>query len=216
MRGHVTPGGPALRFPLAPDLACLKLSVGPLDNNSYLILPSQGPAMLIDAPTDVQRLLEVIGDRDLSVVVTTHCHRDHLGALADVVAVTGATPICGTADRAAIAAASGVDCRPVWTGDNLACQGYDFEVIGLVGHTPGSIALVSPGLPVHIFSGDALFPGGVGKTSSPEAFESLYRDVTGEIFDRFADDTVIHPGHGDDTTLGAERPQLAEWQNRGW
>ena len=92
-------------------------------------------------------------------------------------------------------------------------------MIGLVGHTPGSIALVLRGTgtgPTHIFSGDSLFPGGVGKTDSPADFASLLDDVTGKIFDRFCDQTIIHPGHGDSTTLGAERPQLAQWRARGW
>ena len=67
-----------------------------------------------------------------------------------------------------------------------------------------------------MFTGDCLFPGGVGKTSDPEAFESLLDGVESKIFDRFGDDTVIYPGHGDDTTIGAERPKLAEWRERGW
>ena len=70
--------------------------------------------------------------------------------------------------------------------------------------------------PTHIFSGDSLFPGGVGKTDSPADFASLLDDVTGTIFDRFCDQTIIHPGHGESTTLGAERPQLAQWRARGW
>ena len=64
--------------------------------------------------------------------------------------------------------------------------------------------------------GDSLFPGGVGRTNNPEDFDSLYHDVTTKLFDRFGDDTVVRPGHGAGTTLGAERPHLAEWRERGW
>ncbi|MET0448332.1 MAG: MBL fold metallo-hydrolase, partial [Aeromicrobium sp.] len=94
----------------------------------------------------------------------------------------------------------------------------ELEVIELVGHTPGSIALAydDPDGIVHLFTGDSLFPGGVGKTWSPEDFVTLVDEVETKIFDRFPDDTRIYPGHGHDTTLGAERPHLAEWRERGW
>lgn len=96
--------------------------------------------------------------------------------------------------------------------------GVGLEVIGLVGHTPGSIALVhAPASgPVQLFTGDSLFPGGVGRTWAASDFDTLLGDVTRLLFDRFDDDTVVWPGHGLPTTLGAERPQLAEWRARGW
>jgi glyoxylase-like metal-dependent hydrolase (beta-lactamase superfamily II) len=89
----------------------------------------------------------------------------------------------------------------------------------LVGHTPGSIALVydDPTGAPHLFTGDCLFPGGVGNTwQDPARFESLYADVVSKLFDRLPDETWVYPGHGDDTTLGAERPHLQEWRERGW
>ena len=90
-------------------------------------------------------------------------------------------------------------------------------MIGLVGHTPGSIALAYTGGGVpHLFTGDSLFPGGPGKTHVEEDFTSLMDDLERKVFDVFGDDTVVHPGHGDDTTLGAERPHLTEWRARGW
>jgi len=92
------------------------------------------------------------------------------------------------------------------------------EVIALRGHTPGSIALAyrEPTGPVHLFTGDSLFPGGPGATRSPESFASLMADLTERVFDRFDDDTAVYPGHGLSTTLGAERPHLDEWRARGW
>jgi glyoxylase-like metal-dependent hydrolase (beta-lactamase superfamily II) len=68
----------------------------------------------------------------------------------------------------------------------------------------------------HLFTGDSLFPGGPGRTTSPQDFAGLMDDLEAKVFGRFDDATVVHPGHGDDTTLGAERPQLAEWRARGW
>ena len=95
--------------------------------------------------------------------------------------------------------------------------------ITLHGHTREGLAIAfdpqsSLGVkaPVHVFTGDSLFPGGVGKTSSPEAFNRLLDDVTHKLFDVYDGSTCIHPGHGDDTTLGAEYPHLAEWRERGW
>ena len=93
------------------------------------------------------------------------------------------------------------------------------EVIHLVGHTPGSIALLyrDPDGTAHLFTGDSLFPGGVGNTErTPDGFTSLINDVERKLFDRLPDDTWFYPGHGKDSTLGAERPHLAEWRARGW
>ena len=92
------------------------------------------------------------------------------------------------------------------------------DVIALRGHTPGSVALAlddGDGR-VHLFTGDSLFPGGPGKTPDTEAFTSLMDDLEARVFDVYPDDTVVHPGHGDSTTLGAERPHLEEWRERGW
>ena len=69
---------------------------------------------------------------------------------------------------------------------------------------------------MHLFTGDSLFPGGVGKTDTPDKFNSLLNDVESKLFARFGDDTVVYPGHGDDTTIGNERPHVGEWRERGW
>jgi glyoxylase-like metal-dependent hydrolase (beta-lactamase superfamily II) len=95
----------------------------------------------------------------------------------------------------------------------------DLTVIGLRGHTPGSVALLWRGGDDgdHLFTGDSLFPGGVGATrGDPERFRSLLDDVEQRIFAELPDETWVYPGHGDDTTLGAERPHLGEWRERGW
>lgn len=194
------------------------LSVGPMDNNAYLLVDG-GTAVVVDAAADAPALLRALGDTPLAAVVTTHRHHDHLGALAAVVGATGARAYAGTPDAGAVAEATGVAVRGLWDGDVVAVGDTQLEVIGLVGHTPGGIALAhtpDDGTPVVLFTGDSLFPGGVGRTHSPEEFASLFSDVTARLFDRFADDTVVHPGHGRATTLGAERPHLDEWRHRGW
>jgi glyoxylase-like metal-dependent hydrolase (beta-lactamase superfamily II) len=92
------------------------------------------------------------------------------------------------------------------------------SIIHLRGHTPGSIAVVydDPTGHPHLFTGDSLFPGGVGKTTSADNFASLINDVEDRLFAVLPDDTWFYPGHGDDSTLGEERPSLAEWRARGW
>ncbi len=216
---HVEPGGPPLTLRLSDDVAMTKISVGPMDNNAYLIVPDSGGAVLIDAADDDTRLLELIGDREVAVIITTHRHGDHWQALPSVAEATKAQLVCGRPDVGAIATGAWVEgLVGAWDGDAVTVGDGELEVIGLVGHTPGSIALAYTGAGgvVHLFTGDSLFPGGPGRTLSPADFTSLMDDLEAKIFARFDDRAVVHPGHGDDTTLGAERPQLAEWRARGW
>lgn len=192
--------------------------VGPMGNNTYLLSTRDGDALLIDAPTEPETIKSLVGDATVGTLLTTHRHPDHIGALAEIAEWTGARTVCGTPDAQAIEQATGVACEGLWTGDELRLGEHRLGIIGLVGHTPGSITVVvrpSAG-PVQLFTGDSLFPGGVGKTGSPEDFTSLLDGVVTQIFDVFDDDTVVWPGHGDSTTLGVERPQLSQWRERGW
>lgn len=213
--GNVSPGGaPDVRE--LPDLVITKLSVGPMDNNVYLLRCKEtGDQVLIDAANEAERILDLIGHGGLSTVVTTHRHRDHWGALADVVTETGAMSVAHAADAGELP----VVHATVADGDTIEVGDCRLEVIHLVGHTPGSIALLyrdPTGIP-HLFTGDSLFPGGVGNTrGNPADFASLIGDVERKLFDRLPDETWFYPGHGRDSTLGAERPSLPEWRARGW
>jgi glyoxylase-like metal-dependent hydrolase (beta-lactamase superfamily II) len=213
--GDVTPGGP-------PDVRTLdaltitKVSVGPMDNNAYLLrCRATGSLLLIDAANEAPRLLSLLGDHPLSTVVTTHRHMDHWVALEAVVAETGARSIAHAADAGELPVTSDT----VHDGDVITVGDCRLEIIHLVGHTPGSIALLydDPAGIHHLFTGDSLFPGGVGNTKgNRKDFESLIGDVERKLFDRLPDDTWFYPGHGKDSTLGAERPSLPEWRARGW
>jgi glyoxylase-like metal-dependent hydrolase (beta-lactamase superfamily II) len=212
--GTVTPGGPPDVRELA-HLIVTKVSVGPMDNNAYFVrCRDTGAELLIDAAAEPERLLATVGDGPLVTVVTTHSHRDHWGALADVVAATGATTVAHSDDARAIAVPTAV---VVHDGDTVTVGTCALTVIHLGGHTPGSIALLydDPQGTPHLFTGDGLFPGGVGKTTS-ETFPTLYGNVVAKVFDRLPDETWVYPGHGDDTVLGNERPSLAQWRERGW
>lgn len=213
--GEVYPGGPPAVRAL-PELTITKVSVGPMDNNAYLLhATATGEQLLIDAANEPERLLSLSCPAGMSIVVTTHQHADHWQALAQVVDATGARSLAHEADAGGLPVVSGT----VADGDEIRFGGCVLEVIHLVGHTPGSIALLyrdPTGIP-HLFTGDSLFPGGVGNTQGdPARFASLMEDVQRKIFDRLPDETWFYPGHGKDSTLGAERPALPQWRARGW
>lgn len=212
--GAVKPGGPAATREL-DAVTITKFSVGAMDNNVYLLrCRATGQQLLIDAADDAERIMSEVGEAGLSAVVTTHRHWDHIRATAQVVARTKARCLAHVDDAAEIPAVSDT----LVDGDTIRFGEAAVEVIHLVGHTPGSIAVLyrDPAGDPHLFTGDSLFPGGVGKTDSPQAFQSLIGDVEHKLFDALPDGTWVYPGHGNDTTLGAERAQLPQWRERGW
>ncbi|GAA2371015.1 hydrolase [Catellatospora methionotrophica] len=198
------------------ELVISKVSVGPHDNNAYLLrCRSTGEQLLIDAANDADTLLALIGDGGLATVVTTHRHGDHWQALAEVVERTGAVAFAHPDDAEELP----VKAQTVAEGQTVRVGQAELEVIHLVGHTPGSIALLyrDPHGHPHLFTGDSLFPGGVGNTwGDPQAFASLLHDVETKLFARLPDETWFYPGHGKDSTLGRERPSVPEWHARGW
>jgi glyoxylase-like metal-dependent hydrolase (beta-lactamase superfamily II) len=216
--GDVQVGGAADTRDL-DGLTVTKIAVGPYDNNAYLLrCASTGQGLLIDAAAEPDRLIEMIGDTPVGVIVTTHRHPDHWQALADLQRHTGAEVVAHEADAAELPVKA---TRLASHGERLSFGDVTLAVIHLRGHTPGSIALCydaagrledSP----HVWTGDSLFPGGVGKTTTPETFTSLLNDVSERLFEPLPDPTWVYPGHGKDTTLGVERPHLAQWRERGW
>ena len=219
--GEVKPGG----SPDVRELGALTITKIAVDqqmsNNCYLLrCRATGAQVLVDAAAEPERLLPLIGAAGLTTVVTTHQHWDHHRALRAVVDATGAEVVAGTPDAAAITEQTGVEVtRPVGQGDRVAVGDCTLEVITVAGHTPGSIALLydDPQGSPHLFTGDSLFPGGVGNTFGDEAaFAQLIDEVETKLFQRLPDDAWFYPGHGNDSTIGAERPHLAEWRSRGW
>jgi len=216
--GHVDSGTAARRT--LPGVTIVKASVGPMDNNAYLVTCSAtGKTLLIDAANDADMLLDLIRAHapDVSLIVTSHQHFDHWQALEAVAHGTGAPTAAHEIDAEPLPVAPD---RLLADGDTIQIGELTFDVIHLRGHTPGSVALAlhgpATGGVTQLFTGDCLFPGGVGKTWQPGDFDQLIDDVSTRVFDRFGDETVVYPGHGDDTTLGAERPHLAQWRERGW
>lgn len=217
--GHVDPQGePSTRT--LPRISITKMSVGSMDNNTYLLTCRQtGDALLIDAADENEKILDLLGvgpDRPrLRSIVTTHRHGDHWQALPAVAGMTGANLYAGAEDAAELPVPMDFE---LLHGDTVPLGESELAVIALRGHTPGSIGLLyrDPDGTGHLFTGDSLFPGGPGRTTSPENFTSLMDDLESRVFGELPDDTWIYPGHGDDTVLGEERPHLAEWRARGW
>jgi glyoxylase-like metal-dependent hydrolase (beta-lactamase superfamily II) len=203
-----------------PGLTITKVAVGPYDNNAYLLrCTATGEQLLVDAANEAARLLELVGDRPLHRIVTTHRHQDHWQALSAVADETQAAVVAHPFDAEVLPIPV---TEPVQHGDVIRVGSAELEVIHLRGHTPGSVALLYDaggelaGAP-HLFTGDSLFPGGVGNTwGDPTLFNQLLTDVVERVFDRLPDATWVYPGHGKDTSLGKERPSIPEWRARGW
>jgi glyoxylase-like metal-dependent hydrolase (beta-lactamase superfamily II) len=214
-RGHVDPGGPAIRRVVAvggAEVEVRKLSVGPMDNNAYLLTDlGTSRALLIDAANEPDRLLRELEGVELDAIFTTHGHFDHVQALGPVAEATGALTWLHPGDADMVPREAD---RAAADGDVLRFGDAEVHLIHTPGHTPGSTCLLlGDG---HLFTGDTLFPGGPGNTfGNADAFARIMQSLRERLF-VLTDDTWVYPGHGDDTTLGAERPQLEEWQARGW
>jgi glyoxylase-like metal-dependent hydrolase (beta-lactamase superfamily II) len=217
--GDVSVGGPAQTREL-PGLTITKVAVGPMNNNAYLLhCTNTGERLLIDAANEPETLLNLLGGQELATIVTTHQHQDHWVALEAVSQATSAATIAHEKDAGALPV---TPSHLVGHGDTVSVGDCSLRIIHLRGHTPGSIALVfdaggeladQP----HLFTGDSLFPGGPGNTQQDsERFNSLITDLEDRIFGELPDGTWVYPGHGGDTTLGAERPHVPEWRARGW
>jgi glyoxylase-like metal-dependent hydrolase (beta-lactamase superfamily II) len=215
--GTVQVGGP-IDVRRLPGLTIAKLAVGPMSNNAYLLRCTQtDEGLLIDAANEPERLRELIrlDGPPVAAILTTHRHPDHWQALAELTDDADAANYAGIDDADELPVS--VDER-LTHGDVITVGDATLEIIALRGHTPGSVAVLyrDPEGTPHLFTGDSLFPGGVGRTASPEDFTSLVDDVEARVFATLPDETWFYPGHGNDSTLGAERPHLAEWRERGW
>ncbi len=205
------------------DTTVAVTTVGDMDNNCYLIA-CDGQGLLIDAADDAEHLLDMAKALKVEItdVLTTHQHFDHTRALQEVLEATGATHHAPRKDAEGIPApADEVYGNDEGIPELLRLTGHAAElqpkVVELRGHTPGGLAVLLENVEdaPRAFTGDSIFPGGVGKTDSPEAFSQLLTDVEQRILS-LPQGTRIHPGHGDSTTVGAELPHVDEWRQRGW
>ncbi|MBK4150769.1 MBL fold metallo-hydrolase [Corynebacterium macginleyi] len=197
------------------ELQLHQISVSEMDNNCYL-LTAGDEGLLVDAADDAPAILDMAHEAgvDITAVLTTHRHWDHVRALGEILQTTKAKHYASFIDSPAIPEDVDVELRE---GDSIEFAGMKLPVIILRGHTPGGVALVATVDGVtNLFVGDSVFPGGLGRTTSEGDFVRLYKDVTQRIFEDFPDDAIIRPGHGKSTTLGEERPKLGDWWERRW
>jgi len=216
--GDVSPGG-ATQTRELERLAIRKIAVSEMSNNAYLLTcRATGEQLLVDAADDAARLTALVreGSGSLDHLVTTHQHWDHVRALAQLVDAFHPRTYAGADDADALPVRPDVRLQH---GDTITVGEVRLDVVHLRGHTPGSVALAydDPAGSTHLFTGDSLFPGGVGNTKNEgQSFDSLIEDVSARVFDVYDDETWVYPGHGGDTTLGVERPHLPVWRERGW
>jgi glyoxylase-like metal-dependent hydrolase (beta-lactamase superfamily II) len=213
--GHVETDG-AWQDRVDGPVRIRKLAVEEMDNNVYVLSCTRtGRALLVDAAARPERLREALEDVEPVAVVQTHGHWDHIRAWEDLRADPG-LHVWGHPGDADLFPRP-LD-RELSHGETLAVGELEVEVLHLPGHTDGSLLyLVHGDERPHLFSGDTLFPGGAGNTwGDPDRFALIMDGLEREVFDRLPDETWVYPGHGDDTTLGEERPKLPEWRERGW
>lgn len=189
-----------------------KLVVGPVDNNVFVLRCKQtGDAVLIDAANEHDKLLELCRALGVRKVLETHGHWDHIQAVPQI------------RDAGYEVGVTGADAGMLPSYDFVLDDEAVIEVgrlrlhtIATPGHTPGSMCFRVEGSPV-LFSGDTLFPGGPGATKYEGGdFPTIIRSIEDRLFSPLPPDTIVLPGHGDDTTIGTERPHLQEWIDRGW
>lgn len=197
------------------ELHLHQISVSEMDNNCYLLIAGD-QGLLVDAADNAPAILDMAREAgvDITAVLTTHRHWDHVRALGEVLQATNAKHYASVIDSPAIPEDVDVELRE---GDSIEFAGMKLPIIILRGHTPGGVALVATvdGI-TNLFVGDSVFPGGLGRTTSEGDFVRLYKDVTKRVFEEFPDNAIIRPGHGKPTTLGEERPKLGDWWERRW
>jgi glyoxylase-like metal-dependent hydrolase (beta-lactamase superfamily II) len=213
--GHVEPDGD-WQDRTDGGLRIRKLSVGEMDNNVYVLsCVRTGEALLVDAADRPDRLREAVADVRPLAIVQTHGHFDHVRAWSELHEDPGLEVWGHPGDDDLYPAP--LD-RTLDDGQVLEVGDLRVEVLHIPGHTDGSLLYLVRGEErPHLISGDTLFPGGAGNTwGDPDRFTRIMDGLETKVFDRLPDETWVYPGHGDDTTLGEERPKLPDWRERGW
>ncbi|HRW17708.1 MAG TPA: MBL fold metallo-hydrolase [Dermatophilaceae bacterium] len=209
-----SPGGVRIDHTVTSGTFSLDGGTWEVDNNVWVI-GDEHECFVIDAPHDAAAILEVVGERRLRAVLCTHAHDDHIGAVGDLYDATSAAAYLHPDDRVLWDRVYDVaPDRELADGDIVRVGDVDLHVLHTPGHAPGACCFHVPALGV-VFTGDTLFQGGPGATGrSFSDFPTIIDSITARLFDLPAE-TVVLTGHGDATTIGAERPHLQEWLDRG-
>jgi glyoxylase-like metal-dependent hydrolase (beta-lactamase superfamily II) len=191
------------------DVNVHKIEVGDMGNNVYILeCPETHESLVIDGCFEAERILEAASATTVVGIVQTHGHSDHVQALPEIKEALGVEVMAGSGDDFPVQVE-----RRLTDGERVTFGKREVEVLHTPGHSPGSICLL---IGSQLISGDTLFPGGPGNTfGNEQAFEQIIGSLRSKLF-TLPDETNVYPGHGDDTTIGAEKPHLQEWIDRGW
>lgn len=186
-----------------------------VDNNVWVI-GDDSECVVLDAPHDVAAILALVGDRQVTAILATHAHDDHVRVAPELAEATGAPVLLHAADRVLwdMVHPHLPPHGELHDGQSIEVAGSTLRVLHTPGHSPGACSFHAPDLGV-VFTGDTLFAGGPGATGrSYSDFDTIVRSIRTRLLTLPAE-TIVHTGHGDDTTIGAEAPHLEEWLARG-
>ncbi|CAN5294905.1 MBL fold metallo-hydrolase [soil metagenome] len=190
------------------DLIIRKIEVGDMGNNVYVLEdPDTHEALIVDGCFEADTILSAVGDARVVGIVQTHGHPDHIQALADLKGKLGVPVYAHPGDAYPVEIENRLS-----DGDSVPFGTKEAKVLHTPGHTPGGTSFL---VGRHLIAGDTLFPGGPGKTENKAEFDQVITSLETKLF-TLPDDTPVYPGHGDDTTIGTEKPHLEEWVARGW
>lgn len=192
------------------DLILRKIGVGSFENNVYILeCPETHEALIVDGCFEANKIIEGAEGATIVGILQTHGHKDHVQALPELIEKLDRVPVYAhTGDDYPVP----ID-RDLQDGDKISFGNRSVTVLFTPGHTPGGSCFLTGS---HLLAGDTLFPGGAGNTwGNREAFEQIIDSIQNKLF-VLPEDTIVYPGHGRDTSIGAEKPHLQEWIDRGW
>ncbi len=183
------------------EIQITKINMGPYNNNGYIVACAETKeAVIIDTPAEPEKLLNELGDVQVKAILITHGHQDHLLGFKEITGQVDAPVGVGEADVELLPSPPDIILRD---GATIEVGNQTIQLLSTPGHTSGSTCLL---IGKHLFSGDTLFPGGPGKSRSPEALKQEIDSITRKLL-VLPDDTAVYPGHGDDTTIGQARQE---------
>jgi glyoxylase-like metal-dependent hydrolase (beta-lactamase superfamily II) len=183
------------------EVKITKINMGPYNNNGYIVVcPETNEGVIIDTPAEPEKLLNELGNVQVKAIIITHGHQDHLLGFNEIKGQVGAPVAVGAGDADRLPRPPEIDVKD---GSVIKFGNLEIQALSTPGHTDGSTCFL---LGKHLFSGDTLFPGGPGKSRSPEAFHQEVDSITRKLL-VLPDDTAVYPGHGDDTTIGQARQE---------
>jgi hydroxyacylglutathione hydrolase len=190
------------------EVKITKINMGPYNNNGYIVVcPETNEGVIIDTPAEPEKLLNQLGNVQIKAILITHGHQDHLLGFNEITSTVGAPVAIGAGDADRLPSPPEIDVKD---GSVIKFGNLEMQALSTPGHTDGSTCFL---LGKHLFSGDTLFPGGPGKSRSPEAFREEVNSITRKLL-VLSDDTTVYPGHGDDTTIGRARQEYQAFASR--